>query len=106
MPSERRVKCRRGGSAGSPGGAAKRQNESGPPNRAIRRARRPAVAGAERATGIEPAYRAWEASALPLSYARMLRFRNSEGSGIQLTGRSDRIGILRRDPGSRRTLFR
>ena len=27
----------------------------------------------ERATGIEPAYLAWEASALPLSYARMLR---------------------------------
>ena len=26
----------------------------------------------ERATGIEPAYLAWEASALPLSYARML----------------------------------
>lgn len=27
----------------------------------------------ERATGIEPAYLAWEASALPLSYARVLR---------------------------------
>jgi hypothetical protein len=26
----------------------------------------------ERATGIEPAYLAWEASALPLSYARVL----------------------------------
>ena len=27
--------------------------------------------GMERATGIEPAYQAWEASALPLSYARV-----------------------------------
>ena len=28
---------------------------------------------AERATGIEPAWPAWKAGALPLSYARMLR---------------------------------
>lgn len=33
----------------------------------------------ERATGIEPAYRAWEASALPLSYARMA----PEGTGLK-----------------------
>jgi hypothetical protein len=31
------------------------------------------VEGVERATGIEPAWPAWKAGALPLSYARMLR---------------------------------
>ncbi len=31
------------------------------------------VEGAERATGIEPAWPAWKAGALPLSYARMPR---------------------------------
>jgi hypothetical protein len=30
------------------------------------------VDGVERATGIEPAWPAWKAGALPLSYARML----------------------------------
>ena len=35
----------------------------------------------ERATGIEPAYSAWEADVLPLNYARQKKLRTREASG-------------------------
>jgi hypothetical protein len=36
----------------------------------------------ERVTGIEPAYRAWEASVLPLNYTRMMRDPYSTQAGL------------------------
>src|SRR6185437_3214654 len=48
----------------------------------------------ERATGIEPAYRAWEASALPLSYART-------GSGGEAGSGQQRNRVYPRSAASR-----
>ena len=45
----------------------------------------------ERATGIEPAYRAWEASALPLSYARVRPTLAASGAGSRLGDRQAAI---------------
>ena len=44
------------------------------------------VSRVERATGIEPAYRAWEASALPLSYARVASPRLAVPRAARLSG--------------------
>jgi hypothetical protein len=68
----RRRRCGRGGGPGPNGTlmartptAAPSHDREGPPFLL--------VIGVERATGIEPAWPAWKAGALPLSYARMLR---------------------------------
>jgi hypothetical protein len=48
----------------------------------------------ERAKGIEPSYEAWEASVLPLNYARM----NDACDGQHLSRNPSRIGKIRRSP--------
>ena len=41
----------------------------------------------ERVAGIEPAYSAWKAAALPLSYTRMRRQVTRRAGGLNLSGR-------------------
>jgi hypothetical protein len=50
------------------------------------------VEAVERATGIEPAWPAWKAGALPLSYARMLRGGGAHPAYLVLVSSRDASG--------------